>query len=760
MRFTFRLKLVAIVAIGAISMVVVALASAIYEDRIENKVSSIRQEYLPKIRLKPQLEASFEKVGRTLKDAADANEPDQLKVAEAEHGALLAQIAEAKGAISVGQIAALRLAVDDYYTAALAVARKQLTGQTGETLADEMQAMQARQMRAAQLIDQVTQFDETQLTAAFDSTAGVQQTASRVRLAVGIACLVALLALSIWIGSGVVREPRRADAGLRAVRAQRLRAPRSRRRPTTSSAMSRRRRTRWRRQLRRLDSERAQPATGSSAGSRASSDALRGELEPARWRIARVTYLARYVDAPVGALYYGDPGLTSCSASSASVDVPATLRARRGLGRPGGVAHRVTVVDGIEGLGAPLALWSRSSRVRSCCCRSCATRLVTGVLELGAHAGMARGRRGAAGARERGRSRSRLEVARAAPATRALLDQTQLQARELDARSADSRAEGGRAREGERVQVAVPREHVARAAHAAQRDHRVLRADVRRPGPARLAGARGVPRRHPDERPPPAAADQRRARSREGRGRQARVPPRADRARDACSARCSRSLRTTAATQQVAHRRSRSTEPVDERRPRSGAAQAGRSTTTSRTRSSSRRPAAASCVRATRRGRRDACGSRSRTPASGSPPDELGRLFVEFQQLEAGARQSGASTGLGLALTKRLVEAQGGRSACAARVGKGSMFSRDPAAADGHSTTAPRAPPRRPLRTQSRCAHRSSWSRTTPRSRPAGRDAVGRGLRGRGGRRPAPRRSRAASSARSTRSRSICCCPT
>jgi signal transduction histidine kinase len=59
----------------------------------------------------------------------------------------------------------------------------------------------------------------------------------------------------------------------------------------------------------------------------------------------------------------------------------------------------------------------------------------------------------------------------------------------------------------------------------------------------------------------------------------------------------------------------------------------------------------------------------------GIASDDVNKLFVEFQQLEAGAAKTHSGTGLGLALTKRLVEAQGGAVGVISAPGQGSTFS-------------------------------------------------------------------------------------
>jgi signal transduction histidine kinase len=58
----------------------------------------------------------------------------------------------------------------------------------------------------------------------------------------------------------------------------------------------------------------------------------------------------------------------------------------------------------------------------------------------------------------------------------------------------------------------------------------------------------------------------------------------------------------------------------------------------------------------------------------GIRPEDMSRLFVEFQQLDASSAKQYPGTGLGLALTKRIVESQGGRVGVRSTYGEGSTF--------------------------------------------------------------------------------------
>jgi signal transduction histidine kinase len=65
---------------------------------------------------------------------------------------------------------------------------------------------------------------------------------------------------------------------------------------------------------------------------------------------------------------------------------------------------------------------------------------------------------------------------------------------------------------------------------------------------------------------------------------------------------------------------------------------------------------------------------RVRDTGIGIKVEDINRLFTEFEQLDSGTARRFEGTGLGLALTKKIVEFQGGRISVESEPGKGSVF--------------------------------------------------------------------------------------
>jgi|HubBroStandDraft_1064217.scaffolds.fasta_scaffold07711_4 PAS domain S-box-containing protein len=213
MRLTFRGTLTAIVAIATLALLLVIVASSVAARRVERQLAKVQGRYLPLVELEPQLTAAFERLRRGFQDAVAAHDTEALASMGELKDAFLSRLDEAHGAVNPVDDAALRSALEDYYTSAYDVSQRLVAQERGERLVETMTAMQAKQQRVAELIKTAASVDRGELGNAFASVARAEDVAGRYRLGISLACLVAVVALSAALSRGVLRSLAELAAG-------------------------------------------------------------------------------------------------------------------------------------------------------------------------------------------------------------------------------------------------------------------------------------------------------------------------------------------------------------------------------------------------------------------------------------------------------------------------------------------------------------------------------------------------------------------
>jgi signal transduction histidine kinase len=213
MHLTFRLKLLGIVGVAAVAFLVILVAGAAIAGRVERQLVAIQKQYVPKLELEPQLEGRFERMQRAFQDAVAAHDLESLAATQDLKTEFLERLLAARDAVDPGEAAELRAAIDDYFAAARDVSRRLIDGETGEKLLDAIAAMQSKQARAAGLIKQTAALDQDDITAAFSGVTQAEATAKSYRLWVSVACLGAVLLLSLALSRGLIRSVGELSAG-------------------------------------------------------------------------------------------------------------------------------------------------------------------------------------------------------------------------------------------------------------------------------------------------------------------------------------------------------------------------------------------------------------------------------------------------------------------------------------------------------------------------------------------------------------------
>src|SRR6266851_158794 len=305
MNLSFRSKLLTLVATAALALVALVVSSALVARRVERHLDDIRRHYLPKVGLRPRLEAQFERIQRGFQDAVAASDSEKLAGTAELKKEFLQQLADSSEAVEPALAAALGHAVEEFHAKGLAVSARLIARETGEGVVAQIGELQGKRTRVAELLDKATAFDKSELTNAFSAAAEAQRTGSHVRLGLSIACLVVVLLLSLWISREMLEGMAHLTAGFRRFGEGDFRS--------TIPVVSRdelgelaRQANQMAHSLQQLESERSRVDWLKSVQS-SLSDQLRGELEPKEVADRAVSTLCRSLDCPVGALYAAAP---------------------------------------------------------------------------------------------------------------------------------------------------------------------------------------------------------------------------------------------------------------------------------------------------------------------------------------------------------------------------------------------------------------------------------------------------------------------
>jgi CheY-like chemotaxis protein/HAMP domain-containing protein len=202
---SLRARLLLIVGTAALALLIVLVGSAVIGAQQTRDLRDVEQRLVPKLELGPKLEGEFDHLRQSMQDAVAAQDAPALEATLESRNHIFDLIGSAHDVIDASDAALLRWTLHDYYETAHDVSSRLITGETGETLVDEMARMQAQQAKTVSLIKRTTSLSQTELGSSFAMVANASQRADRFRFGIGLAGLALVLAFSLSASRSVLR---------------------------------------------------------------------------------------------------------------------------------------------------------------------------------------------------------------------------------------------------------------------------------------------------------------------------------------------------------------------------------------------------------------------------------------------------------------------------------------------------------------------------------------------------------------------------
>jgi CheY-like chemotaxis protein/HAMP domain-containing protein len=344
---SLRAKLMLIVGTATLAVVLVLGASAVLGARSARELGDLEARLVPKLGLGPRLEAEFERLRQTIQDSVTAQDAVALDATQVQRTRLFELIGGAGAALTPNEAASLRWTIQDYYETARDISRRLIAGETGETLVDDMQTLQARYTKAADLIKTTTRLEQDQLAAAFAATRRTNERADQFRLGIGVGAVLLVIALTYWISRALLRHVELLSDGF----ARFATGDFEREIPIIGQdelGSVAGKANQMAQSLRRL-AEQRDADDWIESGQSALTEGLRGQLELGAVAERALGVLAQKIRAPAGALYVADDDgalrLTARHALEAPHDATPVFAPGEGLVGQAAKSGELTVID-------------------------------------------------------------------------------------------------------------------------------------------------------------------------------------------------------------------------------------------------------------------------------------------------------------------------------------------------------------------------------------------------------------------------------
>jgi CheY-like chemotaxis protein/signal transduction histidine kinase/HAMP domain-containing protein len=212
-QLSFRAKLILITATTALGFILTLGVGALSSVRQNRQLDNVEGRLVPKLELRPRLEASFERLRQSMQDAVAAEDVEALDGSRETKNELLSLIGNAESVLTTGESVALRHAINDYYAVAYDVSRRLIRHEGGEAIVDAMSDMRARHLEAGKLVERVAPLDKNELTLSFAAVRDSNRQLMRNILGVGAGCFVLALMLGLWVARAALRTVSHLSSG-------------------------------------------------------------------------------------------------------------------------------------------------------------------------------------------------------------------------------------------------------------------------------------------------------------------------------------------------------------------------------------------------------------------------------------------------------------------------------------------------------------------------------------------------------------------